>query len=73
MSHAEENGTPVRQPPRCRCGFEPGHHMVSAEEEYSLWSSLVIATGISQKPLRIRHRCRRCGEQVGEPVERPRG
>ena len=55
--------------PRCRCGYGRDHHMVSREEDHTWFSALVIAIGISQKPIRVRWVCRRCGDGIGEPLE----
>jgi hypothetical protein len=54
------------EPPRktCRCGHSRGHHMVSADPEYTAWGWLRLVVGISTRPTRIKYRCRRCDQVV---------
>jgi len=52
---------------RCKCGYVRGHHMVSAEPEYSGLGWFLVLVGISATPHTVRFVCRRC-EQVLETV-----
>jgi hypothetical protein len=52
---------------RCACGHARGHHMVSADPEYSGWGWFLVLVGISATPHTVRFVCRRC-EQVLETV-----
>ena len=49
----------------CPCGHSVGHHMVSAEAEYSGLGWLLVAIGVSARPVRVKYRCRRCEEVFG--------
>lgn len=53
---------PARNLPRCKCGHDRTHYMVSAEPQYGVWQLLVVSMGISQQPRSIEYRCRRCNE-----------
>jgi hypothetical protein len=46
--------------PRCKCGHDRHHYMVSAVPIYNWWKLFVVSMGISQKPERIDYHCRRC-------------
>ena len=48
--------------PRCKCGHDRNHYMVSAEPQYGIWQLFVVSMGISQKPRGVEYRCRRCNE-----------
>jgi len=48
--------------PRCKCGHDRTHYMVSAEPQYGIWQTLVVSMGISQQPRSIEYRCRRCDQ-----------
>ncbi|MBI2391772.1 MAG: hypothetical protein HYV09_19435 [Deltaproteobacteria bacterium] len=48
--------------PRCPCGHDRNHYMVSAEPKYGLWKLLVVSMGISQQPHAVEYRCRRCNQ-----------
>jgi len=45
---------------RCRCGYARGHHMVSAEGQYTFSGYLRLFFGISARPTRVKYHCRRC-------------
>ncbi len=50
--------------PFCACGHNRYHLMVSPEPEYTAWATFwVTLMGVSATPLRIRFRCRVCGER----------
>lgn len=46
--------------PRCPCGHDRNHYMVTADPQYNVWQLFVVSMGISQKPKGIEYRCRRC-------------
>ena len=48
--------------PKCRCGHDRHHFMVTAEGRYTAltWAALLI--GISVRPWAIDYRCRQCNE-----------
>jgi hypothetical protein len=48
--------------PRCKCGHDRTHYMVSAEPQYGIWQLFVVSMGISQQPRSMEYRCRRCNE-----------
>ena len=48
--------------PRCKCGHDRSHYMVSAEPQYGIWQLFVVSMGISQKPKAVEYRCRRCDQ-----------
>lgn len=60
--------TTERKLPRCKCGHDRTHYMVSAEPQYGIWQLFVVSMGISQKPKSIEYRCRRC-DQVFDRTE----
>jgi len=62
MMHAvtESVGEEEEPRPKCPCGHDRSHYMVSADPQYNLWQLFVVSMGISQKPHRIDYRCRRC-------------
>jgi hypothetical protein len=47
--------------PRCRCGYDRDHYMVSPEAKHTFWGWVLITLGISSKPIYMSFRCRRCG------------
>ena len=50
--------------PRCSCGYNRHHHLVSQERSYTSWGSFwVMLMGVSASPIRIDFKCRRCKEK----------
>ena len=50
--------------PRCSCGYDRHHHLVSQERSYTSWGGFwVMLMGVSASPIRIDFRCRRCKEK----------
>lgn len=60
----ERMDTPEKPRKTCRCGYSRGHHMVSADPEYTPWGWVRLVVGISTRPTKIKYRCRRCDEVV---------
>ncbi len=58
----------IGERPRCKCGHDRDHYMVSADPQYGLLQLLVVLMGISQRPKRIDYRCRRC-DQIFDSTE----
>ena len=48
--------------PRCRCGHARDHYMVSSECTYSVGGYIWLIIGVTVYPIRVRFRCRKCGE-----------
>lgn len=46
--------------PRCPCGYDESHTMVSAVRRYDVFGWFLLTMGISAKPKRIDYQCRRC-------------
>lgn len=51
---------------RCSCGHDHEHFMVSAENDYTFWGWVLVWTGVSAIPRRVRFRCRDCQEVFAE-------
>jgi hypothetical protein len=50
--------------PKCACGYDRHHHLVSQERSYTSWGSFwVMLMGVSASPIRIDFKCRRCKEK----------
>jgi hypothetical protein len=50
--------------PKCSCGHDRRHHLVSVEPTYTAWGQFwVVLIGVSATPIRIDFRCRRCKEK----------
>jgi hypothetical protein len=60
-------GTQPLEAKRCKCGYARGHHMVSADPQYSGVGWFLVLVGISATPHTVRFVCRRC-EEVLETV-----
>ena len=50
----------------CSCGHDFEHYMVSANNDYTFWGWVLVWTGVSATPKRVRFRCRDCGETFAE-------
>ncbi len=62
---------PVRDLPRCRCGFTREHSIVHPEPHYSLPGTLlVLFAGRGARPKSIDYRCPRCGTLVETVTDR---
>ncbi len=59
-----EKCSEVDDSPRCSCGHDRHHHLVSQERSYTSWGGFwVMVMGVSASPIRIDFRCRRCKEK----------
>lgn len=59
-----------REPPRCGCGHDRGHPLVSPSPEYSVVGWFFILLGVSWDPIAIDFVCRRCLERL-ERIDDP--
>jgi hypothetical protein len=69
-----EGAVPEAEPapaiPRCSCGHDRRHHMVSPEPTYTGWGKFwVMFMGVSSIPIRLDFRCRVCGEVFDSTVD----
>lgn len=67
---ATEETTKTKKTKTCRCGHARGHHMVSADAEYTFVGWVALLLGISARPTRINYHCRRC-DQIFERTTDP--
>ena len=68
---APRSGAPHRSPtspagelPRCKCGHDRTHHMVSAVGNFSPWAWALLVFGISVRPYEVEYRCRKCDRVI---------
>ena len=63
--HSDSQQSKVKDDtPRCSCGYDRHHHLVSQERSYTSWGSFwVMLMGVSASPIRIDFKCRRCKEK----------
>jgi len=52
--------------PRCVCGHDRNHYMVTASPTHGLGGWLRLFVGISTRPTKITYRCRRCDTPIVE-------
>ena len=64
--------TPSADPtlPHCRCGHTREHYMVSSECTYSVGGYIWLLIGVTVYPIRVRFRCRTCGEAFETSTDR---
>lgn len=56
--------------PRCRCGHDRAHVMVSPEPTYTGWAKFwVFFMGVSAIPIRLDYRCRVCRQTFDSSVD----
>ncbi len=60
--HAEEL-------PRCSCGHDRRHFMVSPENHYSFFGTLILMLGISVEPKKVTYQCRTCWKVFDETTD----
>ncbi len=53
---------PAADLPRCACGHTRDHYMVSSDCTYSVGGYIWLIIGVTVYPIRVRFRCRKCGE-----------
>lgn len=56
--------------PRCACGHDRTHFMVSPEGKYTAFGWFWLLFGVTTRPVRIFYRCRVCN-QVFDETEDP--
>ncbi len=56
--------------PRCKCGHDRNHPLVSPSAQYTTMGWFLVLVGISARPTSIKFLCRRC-EQVVETTTDP--
>jgi hypothetical protein len=57
--------------PRCACGHDRNHFMVSAENHYTFLGTCVLMLGISVEPVKVTYQCRKCWQvfdQTTDPI-----
>jgi hypothetical protein len=52
--------------PRCPCGHDRHHFMVTAENHYTFLRSLILMLGVSVEPVKITYQCRKCWKVFDE-------
>lgn len=55
--------------PRCECGHDRHHYMVSAENHYTFGRSLILMLGISVEPVKVTYQCRKCWKVFDETTD----
>lgn len=56
--------------PRCPCGHDRNHTMVSPNAEYTFGGWCLIMVGISARPVAINFTCRRCETRLERITDR---
>ena len=51
---------PASDLPKCPCGHDRRHFMVSAENHYTFVRSMILMLGISVEPIKVTYQCRTC-------------
>jgi len=52
--------------PRCACGHDRNHFMVSPENHYSVFGTIILFLGISVEPVKVTYQCRVCWKVFDE-------
>ncbi|MGZ3451969.1 MAG: hypothetical protein ACXWUG_07520 [Polyangiales bacterium] len=55
--------------PRCSCGHDRHHYMVTPSAVHGLGGWLRVFIGISTRPKEIRYQCRRCDEVIEKTTD----
>ena len=55
--------------PRCPCGHDRHHFMVSPENHYTFLRTLILALGISVEPVKVTYQCRKCWKVFDETTD----
>lgn len=67
---AVPEGERAEAAPRCGCGHDRRHHMVSPEPTYTVWGKFwVMFMGVSSIPVRLDFRCRVCSQAFDSTVD----
>jgi hypothetical protein len=62
----ESAGEPRTDLPRCPCGHDRRHFMVSPENHYSWLGTVILLLGISVEPVKVTYTCRKCWKVFDE-------
>jgi hypothetical protein len=54
----------TKRVPRCRCGHDRNHPLVSPSAQYTFTGWFLTMVGISARPTSIKFICRRCDQVV---------
>lgn len=63
---ASESTTKREPRATCSCGHDFAHYMVSPDNDYTFWGWVLVWTGVSAQPRKVRFKCRDCGETFAE-------
>jgi hypothetical protein len=55
--------------PRCPCGHDRHHFMVSPENHYTLVGKVILMLGISVEPVKVTYQCRKCWKVFDETTD----
>lgn len=55
--------------PRCKCGYDRTHYMVTPDGKYSGMGWFWVLFGVTTRPTRIEYKCRRCGQFFDETTD----
>ena len=60
---------PESELPRCPCGHDRTHYMVSPDNHYTLVGKMVLMLGISVEPVKVTYQCRECWKVFDETTD----
>jgi hypothetical protein len=55
--------------PRCECGHDRHHYMVSAQNHHTFARALILMLGISVEPVKVTFQCRKCWKVFDETTD----
>lgn len=55
--------------PKCKCGYDRHHTMVSAEPHYDVRGWFWLIMGATPTPVKISFKCRRCDQVIEETTD----
>jgi hypothetical protein len=61
---SDQPGPPTDDKPRCRCGHDRDHYMVSPVPSYSFLGWFLVVVGISAPMQKMDFVCRTCGQTI---------
>jgi len=64
-----EPALPSNDRPRCPCGYDRDHHLVSPEPKHTFWGWVLMTLGITSHPIHMAFRCRRCHQVIEETTD----
>jgi hypothetical protein len=62
-------GTEPAELPRCKCGHDRHHYMVSADNHYTFGRKIILALGVSVEPIKVTYTCRQCWQTFDETTD----